>query len=49
MSECGIPGCAAPAAVPMVLALRPADGEQPVMVCVWHADWVQRMEWAERG
>lgn len=32
----------------MVLELRLEDGEQPIMVCDWHADWVERMESAER-
>ncbi|GAB4094906.1 hypothetical protein GCM10028787_03810 [Brachybacterium horti] len=33
----------------MVLALRLEDGEQAIMVCDWHADWVARMECAERA
>jgi len=44
MDLCGLFDCTAPATVPMVLALRLEDGEQPIAVCHWHAGWVDRME-----
>ncbi|UVY85318.1 hypothetical protein NLU66_06930 [Brachybacterium sp. NBEC-018] len=45
--DCDLFDCTADATVPTVLELRPADGEQPVTVCDWHAGWVERMERAE--
>ena len=49
MDVCDLFDCTAPASVPMVLSLRLDDGEQPVVVCEWHATWVERMERAERA
>lgn len=49
MDACDLFDCTAPGTVPMVIELRLEDGEQPIMVCDWHADWVERMERAERA
>ncbi|UVY83778.1 hypothetical protein NLU66_16450 [Brachybacterium sp. NBEC-018] len=49
MDVCDLFDCTAPGTVPMVLSLRLDDGEQPIMVCDLHADWVQRMESAENA